>query len=243
LTSFEGRGAAAADFASVGSDANVGSIRAAAPSYTSDEVLVAALRRGDEEAFAWLLDRYTALLRRAARAYTPSESVADEIVQETWIGVITGIGRFEMRSSVKTWLYRIMANIARTRGTRERRSIPFTALGPVLDGGEPAFEPNRFRTDPDAPWFGNWASFPSTWPNTPEDQVEAGETLALVRAAIDGLPPTQREVVTLRDLEGWSASEVCDALNVSDSNQRVLLHRGRMRVRRALELHYEAMAT
>lgn len=208
--------------------------------YSDDAALVTALRNGDEGAFAWLLDRYDGSLRRLARTYVPSDAVADEVVQETWLGVITGIERFEGRSSLKTWLYRILANVARTRGVRERRTIPFSSAASAMeDGAEPTFEPDRFRPPTDAQWPGHWATFPLHWEQQPETSLLSGETLDVVRGAIDELPPAQREVLTLRDIEGWTSVEVCNALELSETNQRVLLHRARARVRRALESYFE----
>ncbi|MGZ8762397.1 MAG: RNA polymerase sigma factor [Acidimicrobiia bacterium] len=209
--------------------------------YDDDSVLVRALRRGDEQAFAWMLDRYDAPLWRAARGYVPTEAAADEVVQETWLGVLRGIDRFEQRSSVKTWLYRILMNIARSRGIRERRSVPFSsAAGPGDDGASPTFDPDRFRPDvAGEPYPGHWRSFPLDWEHEPEERLLAQETLGVVAAALDGLPAAQREVVLLRDVEGWSPEEVCAALELTGSNQRVLLHRGRSRLRRALEAYFE----
>jgi RNA polymerase sigma-70 factor, ECF subfamily len=209
--------------------------------FHDDALLVPALRRGDQQAFAWMLDRYDASLRRVARTYVPTDVVADEVVQDTWLGVLRGIDRFEQRSSVKTWLYRILMNVARSRGVRERRSIPFSsAAGSLDDGAEPTFEPDRFRPDVAGEQYpGHWRSFPLDWEHQPEARVLSGETLAVVAAAIDRLPRAQREVLMLRDIEGWTSVEVCNALDLSDTNQRVLLHRGRARLRQALESYFE----
>jgi RNA polymerase sigma-70 factor, ECF subfamily len=215
-------------------------VSAAAGAYDDDSVLVPALRRGDEAAFAWMLDRYDAPLRRAARGYVSTDAAADEVVQDTWLGVIRGIDRFEQRSSVKTWLYRILMNVARTRGVRDRRTIPFSsAANAIHDDAEPAFDPDRFRPDvAGEPHPGHWRSLPLDWEHEPEDRLLSKETLGVVAAALDSLPPAQREVVLLRDVEGWDPEEVCATLDVSDANQRVLLHRGRARVRRALESYF-----
>ena len=208
--------------------------------YADDAVLVSALRNGDEAAFGWLLDRYDRSLRRLAMSYVQSRAVADEVVQETWMGVINGIARFEGRSSLKTWVFRILVNIARSRGVREHRSIPFAAASRALEeAAEPAIDPDRFLSAPADDPAGHWVSFPLAWEHEPEDRLEAGETRAVVRAAISTLPPAQQEVVTLRDIEGWTSAEVCDALNISETNQRVLLHRARSKVRRALEEYFE----
>jgi RNA polymerase sigma-70 factor (ECF subfamily) len=206
--------------------------------YTDDGTLVEALRAGDDQAFAWLIDRYHAPLRRVASLHVSSPAVVDEVLQDTWLGVMTGIGRFEGRSSVKTWLYRILLNIARTKGVREHRSVPFSSLGAELDQHEPAVEPGRFqgRDDP-AP--GAWAAPPVLWDELPEERLCSTETLRTLQAAISTLPPNQQLVITLRDLEGWTADEVCNALELSETNQRVLLHRARSKMRRVLEQHFE----
>ncbi len=210
--------------------------------YEDDSVLVAALRRGDDSAFAWMLDRYDASLWRTARTHVPTDAAADDVVQDTWLGVIRGIDRFEQRSSVKTWLYRILMNLARSRGVRERRTLPFSSAGgSTADDGEPTFDPDRFRPDvPGEAYPGHWRSLPPDWEHEPEDRLLSQETLGVVASALDALPPSQREVVRLRDVEGWSPDEVCDSLGLTDANQRVLLHRGRARLRRALESHFEA---
>jgi RNA polymerase sigma-70 factor (ECF subfamily) len=208
--------------------------------WSDDAVLVQALRAGDEAAFGWMLDHYHGSLHRTARMYVATDAQADEVVQETWLAVLKAIDRFEQRSSVKTWLYRILMNIARTRGVRESRSIPFSSASNALDeGAEPTFPAERFRPPGDADWPGHWASFPLDWEHQPESRLLAGETMALVAGAIERLPPAQREVLTLRDVDGWSSREVCNALGVTETNQRVLLHRGRAKVRSALELYFE----
>ena len=204
---------------------------------SSDEwALVERLRRGDEAAFAALLDAYHASLVRMAMLYVPNRTAAEDAAQEVWLGVVRGIGRFEGRSTLRTWIFRILMNVARTWGKREARSIPFSSLGsPDRETGEPAVDPLRFRSasDPLAP--GHWASPPTEWGDSPEERLLAGETRGLIRAAIAELPPSQREVITLRDIEGWTSGEVCNALAISETNQRVLLHRARSKVRRALE--------
>ena len=200
--------------------------------YADDRVLVEALRRGDEDAFGWLIDRYDGSLRRLARNYVATPAVAEDVVQETWLAVVKGIDRFEERSAVSTWLYRILANIARTRGVREHRSIPFSSAAGAL------VEPERFGT-PGAPGYGAWAAPPTPWADEPESRLEFGEVLDVVRAAVEQLPPAQQEVITLRDLEGWTSTEVRNALDLSETNQRVLLHRARSKVRRAVEAYFE----
>jgi RNA polymerase sigma-70 factor, ECF subfamily len=208
--------------------------------YSDDMVLVPALRDGDELAFAWLLDRYDHSLRRLAMNYVQSRAVADEVVQDTWMGVINGIDRFEGRSSLKTWVFRILMNVARARGVREHRNVPFAAASWALeDGAHPTIDPDRFLSAPTSDPAGHWVSFPLAWEHEPEERLEAGETLAVVRQAMSTLPPAQQEVMTLRDVEGWTPAEICNALNISETNQRVLLHRARAKVRRALEEYFE----
>jgi RNA polymerase sigma-70 factor (ECF subfamily) len=208
--------------------------------FADDAALIDALRAGDEAAFGWMLDQHNAALRRTARMYVATDALADEVVQETWLAVIKGIDRFEGRSSVKTWIYRILMNIARTKGVRESRSVPFSsAAGALSEGAEPTFSADRFRPPDDPEWPGHWASFPLDWEHQPETRLLAAETLSLVGAALEQLPPAQREVLTLRDVNGWTSAEVCHALGVSETNQRVLLHRGRAKVRTALESYFE----
>jgi RNA polymerase sigma-70 factor (ECF subfamily) len=204
----------------------------------SDRDLVAALKRGDEAAFMWLVDEYGAALLRVARMYVPSAAVAEEVVQETWIGVLKGIDRFEARSSLKTWIFRILTNIAKTRGERERRSVPFSsAAGATAD--EPSVDPDRFLPAGDERARA-WALGPVPWPG-PEESLLSGETRKVILQAIDQLPPSQREVITLRDVEGWSSEDVRNAMEITETNQRVLLHRARSKVRGAIERHLNAM--
>ena len=203
-----------------------------------DRALVERLRAGDERAFASLVDEYSGALMRLARMYVKSAAVAEEVVQETWVGVIRGIDRFEGRSSLRTWIFRILVNTAKTRAQREGRSIPFSSVANPADD-EPAVDPDRFL-GPDSRHAGHWALGPMPWP-TPEERLLSGETRDRILEAIDELPPAQREVVTLRDIEGWSSKDVCNALEITETNQRVLLHRGRSKVRAALEEHFGAM--
>jgi RNA polymerase sigma-70 factor, ECF subfamily len=203
-----------------------------------DRELVAALRRGDEAAFMELVEELSPTLLRVARMYVPSAAVAEEVVQETWIGVLNGIDRFEGRSSVKTWIFRILTNIAKTRGERERRSVPFSSAARA-GADEPSVDPDRFLP------AGNeraraWTLGPVPWPG-PEESLLSGETLAVILAAIEKLPAAQREVITLRDVDGWSSQEVRNALEISETNQRVLLHRARSKVRGAIEQHLNPM--
>jgi RNA polymerase sigma-70 factor (ECF subfamily) len=201
-----------------------------------DVRLVAALRAGDEQAFMALVTAWSPQLLRVARMYVSSQAVAEDVVQETWLAVLSGLDRFEGRSSLRTWVFRILTNRARTRGAREARSVPFSALAD--EDGKPAVDPSRFLRAGDR-WEGGWASPPQDWDALPEQRLLSEETLAVVRAAIDELPPAQRAVITLRDLDGFDAPEVCELLDLSEGNQRVLLHRARSRVRRALEAYLD----
>jgi RNA polymerase sigma-70 factor (ECF subfamily) len=193
---------------------------------------LAALRRGDEAAFARLVEQYHAQLVRFATVYVNDRDLAQEVAQETWLGVLRGLDRFEGRSSLKTWIFRICVNRARTRGGRERRIVPFSALA---GEGEPAVEPERFHGADGPGRAGHWAAPPESWESIPEERLLSAETRAVIDAAIERLPPAQRQVILLRDVEGWPADEVCNALELSETNQRVLLHRARAKVRTALE--------
>ena len=193
--------------------------------------LVEALRMGDEAAFEQLVRMYHASLLRVARLYVSSRAVAEEVVQETWVGVLNGIERFEGRSSLKTWIFRILTNTAKTRGIREGRSLPFSSLQSE-DLSGPAVDADRFHSRDHPVEPGAWAAPPV---RLPEQVLLADETLRVVEAAIEALPPAQRAVITLRDVEGWSSDEVRNALELTETNQRVLLHRARAKVRRALE--------
>jgi RNA polymerase sigma-70 factor (ECF subfamily) len=199
----------------------------------ADLALVEALKRGDETAFMMLIDRYQPSMLRIARMYVSSRAVAEEVVQEAWLGVLRGLDSFQGRSSLRTWIFRILTNIAKTRGLRESRSAPFSSVLPSVDD-EPAVELDRFFPEGHE-WAGGWARPPAPWETEPEQRLVSHETLARIGAAIDALPPTQREVIRLRDVLGWSSQEVCNALDLSETNQRVLLHRARAKVRRALE--------
>jgi RNA polymerase sigma-70 factor, ECF subfamily len=205
----------------------------------SDErQLVDALRRGDEAVFMRLVDELGPMMLRVARMYVPSRAVAEEVVQEAWIGVLNGIGRFEGRSSLKTWIFRILTNIAKTRGVRERRSVPFSGVA-APGGEEPSVDPDRFFP-PGHEQARGWALGPTPWQG-PEASLLSGETRKVVLDAIETLPPAQREVITLRDVEGWSSAEVRNALDITETNQRVLLHRARSKVRGAIERYLNAM--
>ena len=199
---------------------------------TEDHELVQRLREGDEGAFAELIDRYGATMLRVAQMYVRDRATAEEVVQETWLAVLNGIDRFEERSSLKTWLFRILTNRAKTRGERDGRMVPFSSLaGANPDADEPSVDPDRFF-GPDSPHPGAWAAPPVGWP---QDKLLERETLGVIEMAIDELPEAQREVILLRDVDGWEPMEVSYVLGITDGNQRVLLHRARSKVRAALE--------
>jgi len=195
-----------------------------------------ALRAGDEEAFATLVREYHASLVRVARMYVLTLAAAEEVAQETWLAVLNGLSRFESRSSLKTWIFRILTNIAKTRAVRDGRTLPFSALQDPARVPEAAVDADRFL-DPEHPrWPGHWALKPEPWP---EEALVAGETRERLAEAIEALPATQRAVISLRDVEGWTSEEVRNALDLSETNQRVLLHRARSKVRAALESYLD----
>ena len=197
----------------------------------NERELVAALRAGDEAAFRALIEMYHPMLVRVARAYVPTQAAAEEVAQDTWLAVLEGIDRFQERSSLKTWLFRILTNKAKTRGdARAPLAAVLGARGRRLVG-RPGPLPR-----PEHRWPGHWAAAPQGFP---EERLLAAETREVVERAIEALPPTQRAVISLRDIEGWSADEVCNALTLSETNQRVLLHRARSAVRAALERYLE----
>ncbi len=199
---------------------------------SAEAQLLEALRAGDEAAFAQLVREYQPSLVRVARIYVSTQAAAEEVAAETWLAVLNGLDRFEGRSSLRTWIFRILTNIAKTRAQRDGRTLPFSALRDPGRVPESAVDADRFL-DPEHPrWPGHWAVRPEPWP---EDALVAAETQAVVAEAIEALPPAQRAVISLRDVEGWSSEEVRNALELSETNQRVLLHRARSKVRRALE--------
>jgi RNA polymerase sigma-70 factor (ECF subfamily) len=193
------------------------------------------LRSGDEAAFVKLVSQHHNTLLRVARTYVSDRAVAEEVVQETWLGVLRGLGGFEGRCSLKTWIFQILINRARTRGQREARTVPFSALAsPDTEGTESAVDPSRFA-GPDSEYPDHWATAPQQWDMTPEQLLLSGECRAHIEQAIAELPPVQRQVITLRDVQGWDSEEICNALGISESNCRVLLHRARSRVRQVME--------
>jgi len=206
----------------------------------ADLCVIEALRQGDEAAFARLVDQLHASLRRVARLYVSSRAVADEVVQDAWLGVIQGIWAFEGRSSLKTWIFRILVNRAKTRAAREGRTVPFAGFG-ADDVGAPeaAVGPDRFWPADHPTEPGRWTSPPRDVGASPEHRLLGREAGELLQKAIDTLPPNQRLVLTLRDVEGCSTAEVCNALGIQETNGRVLLHRARAKVRAALEPYLE----
>jgi RNA polymerase sigma-70 factor (ECF subfamily) len=202
-----------------------------------DHALVERLRAGDEEAFMDLVARWSPSMLRVARMYVPSQAVAEDVVQETWLGVLNGIDRFEGRSSLRTWVFSILVNRARTRGERERRTVPFAALARQEGEGEfAAVDADRFVGGGDG--AGSWAAPPVRWFEEPERALDSAEAVERIEAEIAKLPEMQRLVITMRDVEGMSSEEVRSALEISETNQRVLLHRARAKVRAALEDYY-----
>jgi RNA polymerase sigma-70 factor, ECF subfamily len=188
----------------------------------ADGELLLRLRSGDERAFVSLVQRYQEQMLRLATSFVPNQAVAEEVVQDTWLALLRGLDRFEGRSSLKTWLFSILVNQARTTGTKEHRSVP-------VPDPEPAVDPARFDA------AGSWADPPEHWVEAAEGRLEAGKLADRLRALIDELPARQRQVVLLRDVDELSSEEVCSVLAISDGNQRVLLHRGRSRLRQLFE--------
>jgi RNA polymerase sigma-70 factor (ECF subfamily) len=199
--------------------------------------LLTRLRAGDEHAFRDLVARHDRSMRRLARSFVSTEAVADEVVQETWLAVIRGLDGFEGRASLKSWMFRILVNRAQTRGVRERRTTPFSSLGPAEVDDGPTVDPDRFLP-PGHPVAGYWTLTPNRFFELPEERLLASETTQVVHQAISRLPPRQQEVLRLRDVEGWDADEVCQWLEISAANQRVLLHRARAALRADLEEYF-----
>ena len=198
----------------------------------ADAQLVAALQAGDEEAFRVLVRDWHSSLLRVAQIFVPTRALGEEVVQETWLRVLGALDRFEGRSSLKTWVFRILVNTAKTRAQREGRVIPFSSLHDPARVPEAAVEPERFLPDAHERFPGGWSAPPRP---LPDESLIAAETRQAIATAIDALPANQRAVISLRDVEGWSSDEVRNALDLSEVNQRVLLHRARAKVRSALE--------
>jgi RNA polymerase sigma-70 factor (ECF subfamily) len=208
----------------------------AGPRGAKEEVrLLERLRQGDESAFTSLVDRYHSTLIRLAMAHVQDHSIAEEVVQETWMGVLEGLDRFEGRSSLKTWIFKILTNKAKTRGVRESRHISFSPLVASEDeADEPAVDPTRFRTT--GHWVDYWDTYPAPWDeDTPEKLALSKEGATHLQQAIDALPSRLRQILIMRDVEGMDSKDVCELLEISEGNQRVLLHRARSKVRQALE--------
>jgi RNA polymerase sigma-70 factor (ECF subfamily) len=198
--------------------------------------LLVRLRAGDERAFETLVRRHHAVMLAVARSYVKTYAVAEEVVQDAWLGVLKGINRFEGRSSLRTWIVHIVSNIARTRAVRDARSVPFSSFEAAF--GQPTVSPDRFRGSDDA-FPGHWNRYPQDWRSLPEEVLLGRETINAAMRAINDLPATQQAVIRMRDVDGWTGEEVCAALNISPGNQRVLLHRARSQVRAALERHLD----
>jgi RNA polymerase sigma-70 factor, ECF subfamily len=209
----------------------------AAPVTAEEIALVAALRSGDGDAFGSLIDRYHSSLLRLAMSYVATREAAEDVVQETWMAVMAGIDRFESRSSLKTWIFRILINRAKSTGVREHRSVPFSALDDT-DEKEPAVDPSRFQTG--TRWTGYWSTPPQSWAGLPEERLLSTETRMVVDDAIARLPDMQRAVIILRDVRSFTAQETCEVLGINEVNQRVLLHRARSKVRARLEEYLES---
>ena len=200
-----------------------------------ERALVEALRRGDEATFTALIDRYHGSLVRLALMHVPNRQAAEDAVQETWMAVVRGIERFEGRSSLRTWLFRILLNRAKAKGVAERRQVPVSSLD-GSDGDDDAVDPSRFF-DQSSRWAGFWSTPPQPWDEIPEDRLLGKEVRTLIEEAVAALPRAQREVITLRDIRGLTTAEVCAVLDLSEGNHRVLLHRARTKVRARLEAY------
>jgi len=200
-----------------------------------DDALLPRLRAGDEAAFLELIDRCGTAMHRIARAYVRDDATADEVVQDAWIGVLRGLERFEGRSSVRGWVFAIVANTAKTRGAREARCVPFSALAAdEVTRDDPSVEAECFA-GPGSRWPGHWSEGLASWGERPEQRLLGSEMRAHIDAAIDTLPPAQRTVVLMRDVGRRSSADVGNVLQLSETNVRVLLHRARAKIRRALE--------
>jgi RNA polymerase sigma-70 factor (ECF subfamily) len=209
------------------------------PAAGSDEQIVLALRAGDEPTFRDLFERNYPMMKRVARGYVSSDAVAEEVVQDTWMAIVTGIDRFEGRSTLATWMFSILTNQAKGHSSRERRALPFSSIA-TGNADESSVDPDRFQKEDDA-WPGHWATPPRPW-QKPERRLLSLEARAHLKQALAQLPARQRLIVGLRDIEGISAEEVCDLLALSPENQRVLLHRGRARLRACLEEYIDGDA-
>jgi len=193
------------------------------------------LRAGDEAAFLDLVDRHAPAMQKIARAYVRDDATAEDVVQEAWLGVLRGLPAFEGRSSLRGWIFTIVVNRAKTRGVREARSVPFSALArDETERPDPSVAADRFA-GPGEPWPRHWRDEPVPWGDRPEERLLSRELRSRIDAAIDALPAAQRSVVILRDIAGHPTQDVCNALDLSETNVRVLLHRARAKLRRALD--------
>jgi RNA polymerase sigma-70 factor (ECF subfamily) len=227
----------------IGVEEAMGAATANSTAPADEQELVAALRRGDEDAFVRLVEYLHGSMLRLASFHVSDRAVAEEVVQDAWLGVLQQLDRFEGRSSLKTWILRIVSNQAKTRAVRERRTIPLSALAAArTDADEPAVDPDRFLPAGHR-WAGHWAMPPTSWREIPEDLLLSRETMTEIGRAIGRLPPVQRQVLTLRDVEGLGADDTCELLGLTEGNQRVLLHRARSKVRAALESYLGAAAS
>lgn len=200
----------------------------------ADAALLTALRQGDEATFTRIVTEWSPAMLRLARCHVATVASAEEVVQEAWIGALRGLKGFEGRSALRTWVLRIVVNIAKTRGESERRTRPFSAVDPCSG---PTVDPSRFRPAGEL-YAGGWWSFPEEWPPSPEGEALSGELRNVLRAALALLPDSQRAVMTLRDMDGYDAAETCEILGLTAGNQRVLLHRARASVRSKLEAYF-----
>jgi RNA polymerase sigma-70 factor (ECF subfamily) len=209
----------------------------AVPVTAEESALLAALRAGDGDAFGSLVDRYHSSLVRLAMSYVATREAAEDVVQETWMAVMAGIDGFEGRSSLKTWIFRVLINRAKSAGVRDHRTVPFSAFDED-DEKEPSVDPSRFQTG--TRWTGYWSAPPQSWAGIPEERLLSNETRAFVDEAIALLPAMQRAVIILRDVRGFTSQETCEVLGINEVNQRVLLHRARSKVRARLEEYLES---
>jgi RNA polymerase sigma-70 factor (ECF subfamily) len=201
-----------------------------------DDALLRALREGDDRVFSELVDRWSQMMLRLALSRVESRAVAEEVVQDAWLTVLRSLDRYERRSTLRTWVLGIVVNLARSRARAERREVSLSSESKL------SVDPTRFLPAAHPRWPHHWAVEPAAW-STPEDELIAGETRKIILEAIDALPPAQREVIVLRDVEGMAPAEVCNILAITDTHQRVLLHRARSRVRNALERYFAATET
>ena len=204
-------------------------------SFADEGSMLARLRAGDEDAFLALVDRYAPAMQRIARGYVRDDATAQDVVQEAWLGLLRGLAGFEGRSTLRSWIFTIVVNRAKTRGIRDARSVPFSALArDEIEREDPSIAADRFA-GPGEEWPRHWRDNPASWGDHPEARLLGAELRSRIDAAIDALPPVQRSVVILRDIAGQPTADVGNALELSETNVRVLLHRGRAKIREALD--------